>query len=155
MLRGRGGEGRNKRETHQKKGTHHEKCHQRYQAIQEVRERPRRQIPPASGGAAVFIWVLLDRSCCERTQHLANQTSSPVREGEAARQRVSERASEGGRMEGEDRGRQQVVVMHKATFLAALMGNGGPGATFAMRAIREECAFVKMLTKAGVPYPPA
>lgn len=37
---------------------------------------------PASGGAAVFIWVLLDRSCrscSERTQRLPNQTSSPVR----------------------------------------------------------------------------
>lgn len=62
-------------------------------------------------------------------------------------------------MEGEDRGRQQVVVMHKATFLATLMGNQGPGATVARQVIREECAFVKMLTKAltqaGVLYLPA
>lgn len=60
----------------------------------------------------------------------------------------------GGR-EGGDRGRQQVVVMHKATFLAALMGDGGPRATFAMPAIREECVFAKILTKARVPYLPA
>lgn len=32
-------------------------------------------------------------------------------------------------MEGEDRGRQQVVVMHRATFLATLTGDGGPRAT--------------------------
>lgn len=65
------------------------------------------------------------------------------------RGRQAARASEGGRMEGEDRGRQQVVVMHKATFLATLMGNWGPGATFAIGVIRgEECVFVKILTKA-------
>lgn len=49
--------------------------------------------------------------------------------------------------------------MHKARFLATLMGNQRPGATVARQVIREECAFVKMLTKAltqaGVLYLPA
>lgn len=48
-------------------------------------------------------------------------------------------------MEGEDRGRQQVVVVHKATVLAAPMGDRGTArATVARGVIREECAFVKM-----------
>lgn len=46
--------------------------------------------------------------------------------------------------------------MHKATFLATPMGDRGPAATFAIGVIREECGFVKILTKAlrraGAPY---
>lgn len=38
-------------------------------------------------------------------------------------------------MEGEDGGRQQVVVMHRATFLATLIGNKRLRATFATKAM--------------------
>lgn len=49
-------------------------------------ERPRRQIPPACGPPSCFhlvavrSWLLGEAN---KTQHLPNQTSSPVREGEA------------------------------------------------------------------------
>lgn len=70
----------------------------RRKKIQGVRERPHRQIlpppPPTSMWmrrcrAAVFTWALLDRAELPRplrepnkTQHLPNQTSGPVREWE-------------------------------------------------------------------------
>lgn len=52
-------------------------------------------------------------------------------------------------MEGEDGGRQQVVVMHKATFLATLIGDKGLRATFATQAIREVRLFVNILVNKG------
>lgn len=43
-------------------------------------------------------------------------------------------------MEGEDGGRQQVVVMHRATFLAAaLIGSKGQRATFAVQGGKRAC----------------
>lgn len=46
--------GRNKRETDGKRGTRHEKRRKTYEEKQEVRERPRRQVPPASGPPSCF-----------------------------------------------------------------------------------------------------
>lgn len=43
-------------------------------------------------------------------------------------------------MEGEDRGRQQVVVMHRATFLATLTGDGGPRATSIRALVRHNAS---------------
>jgi len=53
-------------------------------------------------------------------------------EGKQGRERGSQREGrDDGRMEGGDGGRQQVVVMHRATFLATLSGNKGGRETVA------------------------
>lgn len=57
--------------------------------------------------------------------------SEAVRGGE----RHGEEEREGRRMKGGDGGRQQVVVMHRATFLATLIANEGLGDTFTKQVV--------------------